>query len=110
MRGAGTVGTHEQVLAPPRTRQLFERRTHHRDVIGRGVAARVARAQHHRQRLAGALAAVIGEHPQPVMAEPALERRCRVLLVRVRGDQRGVQVNRQRRIRTRVTTATGLPR
>ena len=40
--------------------------------------------------------AVVDERPQRVVAEPALERRRRALLLRVRGDQGGVHVDDQR--------------
>lgn len=52
--------------------QLLQRVGHHTDVVGGGVRPGVAGPEQHRERLAGAGRAVIGEHPQRVVAEPAL--------------------------------------
>ena len=66
------------------------------DVVGGGVRPGVAGPQQHPDRLPGALAAVVDERGQRMMAEPALERRRRRLLVRMGGHQRGVDVDDHR--------------
>jgi hypothetical protein len=54
VRGAGAVGAHHDLrLFDDRPRQLLEREVDNLDVIGGGVGAGVARAQHTGQRLAG---------------------------------------------------------
>ena len=45
-----------------------------------------------RSRMASSLAGVVAPHPERVEPEPALEVRRRLLLLRVRGDQRGVHI------------------
>lgn len=57
--------------------------------------------EQHRERLAGPVGAVVGEGPQRVMAVAALERRPRVLLIGVRGHERRVDIDDQRRLRAR---------
>ena len=54
-----------------------------------GVAPGVARSPEHRQGLVG----VVQPRPQRVMSEAALEVAFGVFFVRVRGDQRGVEVD-----------------
>jgi hypothetical protein len=77
-------------------RQLPQRGADHRDVVGGGVRAGVAAAQQHRHRLPGPGLTVVDERGQRVMPEPALERRRREFLVRVRGHQGGINIHDQR--------------
>jgi hypothetical protein len=97
VRAAGGVGAHQDLAAGAGPRsvpgQLAQRLAQHGDVVGGGVGAGVARAQQHRKRLTGAGRAVIDERPQWMVAKPALKRRRRALLVRVRRDQGGVDVD-----------------
>jgi len=79
--------------------QLGQRALDHGDVVGGGVGPGIARAQQDAQRLPGAFRAVVDERAQRVEPIPALERRTRVLLVRVSRDQRRVQVHDQRVLR-----------
>ena len=51
------------------------------DVVGGGVAAGIARPEQDRERLAGAGGPVVGERPQRVVCEPALERRPGLVLL-----------------------------
>jgi hypothetical protein len=97
MGAAGAVDADQHLLAAPiPVWQLRQRGTDDGLVVGHGVRAGVADAEQERQRLAGALGAVIDERPQRMEAEPALDRRRRGLLLRVRGDQGGVHVDDQR--------------
>jgi hypothetical protein len=99
--GSGAVGADQDPPpgpgpgpVPGQLRQLL---LGDRDVVGGGVGAGVTCPQQHRQRLPAALGAVVEERPQRVVAEPALERRRRPLLVRVGGHQRRVEIDDQRR-------------
>lgn len=78
------------------TGELAQRGTDDGDVVSGGVRARVAGPQQLREWLPGATRAVVGEGPQRMMTEPALERRRRALLLRVGGDQGRVGVDDQR--------------
>ena len=69
------------------------------DVVGGRVGAGVPGPQQHLQRFAGAGGSVVDEGAQRMEAVAAFERRPGVLLVRVRGHERGVQVDDQRRRR-----------
>jgi len=71
--------------------QLSERGVEDSDVVGGGVAARVALAQRDGEELAG----VVAERQQRVIPERALERRCRLLLLAVTHRDRGVQIDHQ---------------
>jgi hypothetical protein len=75
---------------------LGERSPGDGDVVGSGVRTRVALAQQERQRLSGPCLAVVGKGEQRVEPEPAFERRRRVFLIRMRGQQRGIEVDDQR--------------
>src|SRR5450756_1212269 len=68
-------------------RQLTQRVADHRNVIGGGVASRIAGPQQHRQRLPGPRGAVVGEGPQRMEAIAPLEGGPRLFLVAVGGDQ-----------------------
>jgi hypothetical protein len=88
--GGGAVGPdHDHRVLDHRARELLERQADDVDVVGRGVGAGVARAQHAGQRLAGLIQ--IGQ--QRVKPEAALERARRAVLVGVRRDQRRVDVD-----------------
>jgi hypothetical protein len=65
-------------------------------VVGGGVGAGVPGSQQDRQRLTGAVRAVVAERPERVMPVPVFERRRRTFLVRVRGHQGGVHVDHDR--------------
>ncbi len=84
---AGGVGADEHLAtradARSRAGELAQRVAQHRQVVGGGVGAGVARSQRDRQRLAGAVGAVVDKRAQRVEAEATLERRPGVLLVRV---------------------------
>ena len=80
----------------PMSGQLRQRLPGDGDVVGGGVRPGVPGPQHHRQRLPGAVRAVVDERPQRMEPEPAFERGRRVFLLRVRGDQGGVEVDDQR--------------
>ena len=89
--GPGPVGTDQDPAtgpaAGPVPGQLGQRLAGHGDVVGFGVRPGVPRPQHHRQRLPDALGPVVEEGAQRVVPEPALERRRRLLPLRMRGDQ-----------------------
>ena len=98
--GAGGVGAHQH-RHPARGRRgraaaagiwasAASSTTH---VVGGGVRAGLARAQQLGHRLPAAAGAVIDEPEQRVEPESLLPGPGRVLLVRVRGDQGGVQVD-----------------
>lgn len=74
-------------------RQLGQRGIEHRDLIGGVVGGGLAWAQHRRQRLTSATGTVIDERQDRMKPIPALEVRCRAFLLRVRTDQRGVQID-----------------
>jgi hypothetical protein len=97
VRGPGRVGAGDQPHAVrDQTGQLPDRGLEHVDVIDRGVAAGVARPQHRRERLTGAITTV-QPCSQRMEPEPAfVGGRGAVLVVRVRGDQRRVEVDTQR--------------
>ena len=86
----------DRAAVPVGIRDLRERIVQDRDVVGRGVRARIARPQPTGQRLTG----VVQPAQQRVIAKPALEGRRRGLLVRMRLDQAGVQVEHQTRQHT----------
>ena len=81
------------VGGPQLGRDLGERGVEHRHVIDRGVGAGLARPQQLGHRLAVPAGAVIGEREQRMEPEGAFPGPGGVLLVRVRGDQAGVQVD-----------------
>ena len=78
MAGAGPIDPDQDPAARagpgPPAGQLGERLAEHGDVVGGGVAAGVALAQHDRQRLTGALSAVVDEREQRMEAEGLVER------------------------------------
>jgi hypothetical protein len=76
--------------------ELSQRGADDGDVVSGGVRAGVAAAQQYPDRLPGPGLAVVEECGQWVMPEAAFERRRRELLLRVRGDQGGVDVEDQR--------------
>jgi hypothetical protein len=80
----------------PEPRELGQGVAQHGDVVGDGVGPGVAPPQQNRQRLPGALGSVVEERAQRMEAEPALERWGGLLLLRVRGHQRGIHVDHQR--------------
>ena len=89
---AAGVGA-DQHLAPLGLGQLGQRRVEDRDVVGGGVRRGRPGAQHPGQGLPGAVLAVVDERAHRVEPEAALEGRRGQLLLRVRGHQRGVQVD-----------------
>ena len=101
MGATGGVGPDEDLAAGSGARsmagQLAQRLAQHADVVGGGVGPGVARTQQHRQRLAGAISTVVDKRPQRMVPVSALERRRGAFLVRVRGHQRRVDVDDQRR-------------
>jgi len=98
VRGAGAVGTdHDLGLRGDLSRQRLESLVEHGDVIGGGVRAGVARAQHGRQRQpAGRPVGQVEVGQQRMKPEPALVGARRPVLVAVGADQRGVDVDDQR--------------
>ena len=100
--GPSGVGPHQRLRRPgiptrtPARRQRRQRLLEDRDVIGRGVAARVAGPQQPGQRLAPGDLRTIRKRQQRVMAERLLPGRRRVLLVvGVVDGQCGVDVDMQ---------------
>jgi hypothetical protein len=92
VRCAGRVCAHEDLdLLNVRAGDLLKRAVKHRDVIGHGVRAGVARPQQARQPLPG----LIGVGLQRVKAVAALVVAGRLLLLRVRAHQRRVDIDRQ---------------
>ena len=100
VRAPGAVGA-DQHLPPgpgpaPVTGQLRQRGLDHGDVVGGGVRTGVALRSRNDSGSPVPVGAVVDERPQRMEPEPAFERRRRLLLVRVRGNQRGVDVDDQR--------------
>lgn len=94
MRAAGGVGAHQgPSSAAVWLRELGQRLRGRGDVVGGGVAARVARPQQARARLVGALRAVVDEREQGVMSEGLLPGCGGVLLLGVGQDQDAVDVH-----------------
>jgi len=77
-------------------RQLCQRFGDDADVVGGGVTAGVARTQRQGQRFPGACVAVVDERAERMMPEALLIRRGCVFFLRVRGHQRGIEVDDQR--------------
>jgi len=99
----GAVGADQHRLARPPPGpvpgELRQSLADHTYVVRSSVRAGVALSEHHRQRLTRACLAVIGEGQQRVEPEAFLECRGRQLLVRVRRDQGGVDVDHHRVLR-----------
>ncbi|MPM72135.1 hypothetical protein SDC9_119108 [bioreactor metagenome] len=95
---AGAVGADQDRLPGPRVLvgQLGEGGCGDGDVIGGGVGAGVPGPQMRHQCFAGPGGSVVRERHQWVEPEPAFERRRGLLLLRMRRDQGGVQVDDQR--------------
>src|SRR5699024_3402296 len=97
----GSIGADQDLLRPPpapaqqRRWELGKGLTRHADVIAGGVGAGVAGTEVDRQRLPGPGLAVVQERAQGVVAEAALERRCRLLLLAMDIDQGGVPRHRR---------------
>lgn len=91
-RGSGTVGADQDVGAVSvSVGGLRERSVEHRDVIGGGVGSGVAGPQPSRHGFAG-----VREEAQQRMEDgSALVGRGRLFLLRVAGDQCGVEVQNQ---------------
>ena len=92
VRGASPVRAHQDldpldVLGG----NLGKRPVEHDLMIGGGIRSRVARPEHHRQRLPG----LIGVDVQRLKAKAALVVASRTLLLRMGADQRRVQIERQ---------------
>jgi hypothetical protein len=79
--------------------QLGKSVVQHGDVVGGVVRAGLARPEHRGQALPGATQAVVGEGQQRGEPEAPLEGGLRTFLVRVRVDQRRVQVDDQPPVR-----------
>jgi len=98
--GAGAVGADQHLPSWPgagtMTGQLRQGLAGDGDVIGGGVRPGVARPEQHRERLTRAVGAVVGERPQRVVTEAALERRRRSFLLRVGPNQSRVEIDDQR--------------
>jgi hypothetical protein len=96
---AGGVGAHQHGDAPVlvggalRGGQLGECGVEYDDVIGGGVRAGLARSQQLGDRFPTTVVTVIDEPEQRVEPESLLPRAGRVLLVGVRGDQGGVEID-----------------
>ncbi len=86
------VSPHQHPLAH-RLGQLRQRGVEDRDLIGGVAGVGPSGTQHRRQRLPGSTGAVIDEGHHRVKPESALEVRCRVLFLRMRPDQRGIQID-----------------
>ena len=110
MGAAAGVGA-DQHLAPQVRRQLGQRQPRRLDVVGGGVRPGVPGPQHDGQRLAGPAGAVVGERGQRVEPERLLPGRRGLLLLRVRGHDRGVDVHRdQPAVRARARCRRPAPR
>ena len=96
----------DQYLPPHLARQLRQRQPGRLDVIGGGVGPGVAGPEHDGQRLAGPVAAVVGEHGQGMESPGFLPRRRGLFLVGVRGHDGGVDVHRHQ---AAVRARRGLP-
>jgi len=98
LRAAGPVRADQH--PPPWARvavgELRQRGLGDSDVIAGLVGAGVARPQQDLECFAGSVRAVVGERQQGVEPVPAFERRSSLLLLRMRGDQRRIQVDNQR--------------
>jgi len=94
----GAVGAHEDRLGfDDLARELLERVGEHGDLVAGVVCARVAGTQLARQRHPARLAVgAVQVGQQRMKPEPALVGAARAVLVRVRGDQRRVDVDNQR--------------
>jgi len=88
VRGPGRVAAHKGAAAGSARRQLGKRRLEHRDVVGGGVGAGIAGAQHAGERLAARGL----EAEQRMEAEAALVGAGGALLLGVRREQGGVNV------------------
>jgi hypothetical protein len=89
---AGGIGAdQDRGAVPVGIGQLRECGVEHRDVVGGGVAARVAPSQHGGEELAG----VVAERQHRVEPERLLERRSSLLLLAVADHDRSVEVNHQ---------------
>ena len=71
MGAAAGVGADQHLAAQVRG-QLGQRELRGLDVVGCGIGPGIAGPQHHRQRLARALGAVVGEHRQRMEPEALL--------------------------------------
>ena len=92
MGGTGTIGTHQQMVAMS-LGDLGDGPGQHVNVILGMIRSGVPGPQHDREQLVR----VVAPHPDRVEAEAVLERGRRLLLLRVRSDQRGVHVQDDRR-------------
>ena len=100
MGAAGAVGADQHSLARPPARcvawELRERCFEYCDVIRGGVGASVSLSEHEGKRFTRPGSAVICEGQQRVEPEAFLKGRGREFLVRMRGDQRRVDVDDDR--------------
>ena len=91
---AAGVGAYEgPPSAPVLLRQLGQGQTSGGDVVGGGVATRVAGPQQAGDRLSGSFTAVVDEREQRVVAEGLLPGRGGVFFLGVRQDQHAVDVH-----------------
>ena len=73
--------------------QLGQRGVEDRDLVGGVVGVGPPGAQHAHQRLSGAARTVVNKGEHGVKPEAPLEVRGRALLLRMRPDQRGIQID-----------------
>ena len=73
--------------------QLGQRGVEHRDLVGGVVGVGPPGAQHAHHRLSGAARTVVNKGEHGVKPEAPLEVRGRALLLRMRPDQRGIQID-----------------
>ena len=92
VRRTGRIGPDQDLDALDQlNRDLRQRTVDHRDVIGGGIRAGVPRPEHRAERFPG----LVRVHVQRVEPVPMLVVPGRLLLLRMRGDQRRVHVDRQ---------------
>jgi hypothetical protein len=92
VRRTGRIGPDQDLDALDQlNRDLRQRTVDHRDVIGGGIRAGVPRPEHRAERFPG----LVRVHVQRVEPVPMLVIPGRLLLLRMRGDQRRVHVDRQ---------------
>jgi len=110
VRRPGRVAAHDDLLVGHRrARQLPERGFEHGGVVARGVGSRVAGPQQTGERHSARSARAVEVAEQRMEAEAALVVAGRAVLVRMRADERRVDVDHERPGRARAEREGALP-